>query len=177
MKRIFVLSTVLLLALSVSGLAFVESDFSGEWKLDMDKSELGGRSRIESMTMNVTQTKEEIKFQRTAKRAESDDGGRRRGRGFGGGGNAGQTFKLDGSESTEAIERGQITGSVVRTAEMKDGSLVLTIKRELETPRGERKTTSVETWELSEDGKTLTVSTETETPRGTRTSKMVFVKA
>jgi len=58
----------------------------------------------------------------------------------------------------------------------KDGKLKLSSSRTFNTPNGEMTMTTKETWSLSEDGKTLTVKREMESPRGTNSSEMVFMK-
>ena len=175
MRKSFVLAAtfcLLLMAFSVSA----ATKYAGDWKLDLSKSEMGQRSRIESMTMNVTQTDTELTYKRTAKLAEGDGGqggGRRRGLG----GNAGSvTYDLTGKETSAEIGGGRFTGKATYKAETKDGKLVLTTTRTFETPNGTRNIKTVETWSLSEDGKTLTIASETNTPRGSRSSKMVFTK-
>ncbi len=164
----------------LAGAVSAQSNYAGDWKLDKENSELGERSRVKSMTMNVTQNDDELTYERKVEREERDGaGGRGRGRrGMRGGGNAGPvTFKLDGTETSTDVDRGFATGKVTRKAEEKEAALLLTTKSVFDTPRGEMKITSVETWSLAEDGKTLTVSAETETPRGSRSSKLVFTKS
>ena len=39
------------------------TNFAGIWNLEVEKSELGERSRIESMKMTVTQTDKELAFE------------------------------------------------------------------------------------------------------------------
>lgn len=57
-----------------------------------------------------------------------------------------------------------------------DGKLKLSSSRTINTPMGEMTVTTKETWSLSEDGKSLTVKREMESPRGTNSSEMVFTK-
>jgi len=172
MRKSFVLAAIITL-LSISFTVSAESKYAGDWKLDMTKSELGGRSRVESMTMNVTETDGKLTYKRTAKRAEGGDGRRRRG----GGGGGTVTYNLDGSETSAEISGGRFSGKVTYKAEKKDGKLVLTATRSFETPNGTRTIKTVETWETSADGKTLTINIERVTPRGPVSSKMVFAKA
>src|SRR5947207_15515556 len=72
------------------------SDFSGTWTLDVSKSKLGDRNRIESQTMTVTQTGTDITIKTEAKMAAPPAGapagggaGGGGGRGMGGGGGDG----------------------------------------------------------------------------------------
>lgn len=174
MKKTAALSFVILLFACAASFAQDKTpDYSGDWKLDTGKSELGQRSNIESMTMKVTQTESQITFTRNATRGESEAPRRGRGRGFGGGGS--QVYDLSGKE-TKSEAGGRFGGEVVRKAEAGDEDLKLTSTMNIDTPRGAISIKSTETWSLSDDGKTLTVNVSRETPRGSRTSKMVFTK-
>ncbi len=147
------------------------ANYSGNWKLDLAKSEMGERSRVESMDMTVGQTADELAVDRKPKLAEAQGGGMGRG-GLGGGGKL--NYSLSGKETKAAA--GGPGGEVALKAKVeKGGKLQLTQTRNLETQMGAMTIKTVETWELSADGKTLTVSSATETPRGSRNQKMVFV--
>lgn len=191
MKKFAVLLTlVCLFAVNVVAQA-KKADFSGEWKLDVSKSKLGERSRIESMTMTVTQTDKELKVETATKRpappegamsgGNNQNGGMNRPGGFGGGmgrGNFGGdgtiVYSLDGKETTAP---GAMGGQAALKASMeKDGKLKLSRSQTLDTPNGQFNIGSKETWELSTDGKTLTVKRDTESPRGTMSTEMVFTK-
>jgi hypothetical protein len=60
MKKIFALTAVFCL-MSVAAFAQKKTDFSGTWALDVAKSQLGERSRVESMTLTVAQTDKNLK--------------------------------------------------------------------------------------------------------------------
>lgn len=190
MKKILFLTTfVCLLAIS----AFAQdkkADFSGNWTLDVSKSKLDERMRVESMTMNVTQTEKELKVETAIKRLPPPDGatqgggqgsGMGRGGGFGrggfGGGDGTVTYTLDGKETT--IQQQSLMGQIpvkLKAELEKDGKLKLNSSRAVNTQMGEFTITTKETWSLSDDGKTLTVKRDMETPRGTNSSEMVFTK-
>lgn len=151
-------------------------DYSGTWKLDLAKSEMGERSRVESMDMTVTQSGNEFGVERNAKMSEAPGGGMGGRGGFGGGGGGKMTYDLSGKE-TKAAAPGGFGGDIGLKAKVeKDGGLKLTQNRSFEGQMGAMTIKTVETWSLSDDGKTLTVSSATETPRGTRNQKMVFTK-
>ncbi len=183
MKKRFSLMAVFCLLLTVVAISAQDKtvNFVGDWTLDKDKSELGERSRIESMTMKVSQTDKELTFERKTKRAERSDGEGRGGRGrrgMRGGNQQPMTYNLEGKETEAQMGSGRFAGKAKLKANMeKDGKLKLTQTRSFETPRGAVTIKNIETWELSDDGKMLTVSSEIETPRGNRSSKMVFTKS
>jgi hypothetical protein len=167
---------VMLAAMLVfSAIAFGQNEtksFAGTWNLDIEKSELGERSRIKSMTMTVTQSETELSYERKVERKEG--GGGRRGMGRGGGANLPTTFDLSGKE-TAAPGGGR--GTAKLKAESKNGILKLMRTVDFEGRMGQVTVKNTETWSVSEDGKTLTIAAESENPRGTRSSKMVFTLA
>ena len=160
-------------------------DFSGKWVLDVSKSKLDERARIETMTLTVTQTDKELKtvsdVKRTPPRDNMTPGS---GRGGMGGGIAGmgpdaRTFALDGRETSQEVPAaGGIPMSPLKLkAELKkEGTLQLSVVRKFTGPNGEVEATTKETWSLSSDGKTLTIDREMNNPRGSSTSKLVLAK-
>ena len=160
-------------------------DFSGVWNLDVSKSKLDERARIESMTMTVAQTGNDLKVTTETKRqappadAAAAGGGGGAGRGMGrgfGGGDGTTTYSLDGKETTTQRETQMGTVPTKHTAMLDQGRVRISSSTNFTGPQGEVTITSKETWTMSEDGKTLTVERESTSPRGTNTSTMVFVK-
>ncbi len=179
MKKLLILSIfVCLSAISVFAQEVVGTkDFSGDWELDVSKSKLDERARIESMMMKVAQTNNDIKIETNVKRAESTNGGgMNRGGGMPGGGNSNLTYTLDGKETkiTQDSPMGAIPVSL--KAKFDGDKLKLNQTRTMNTQMGEVTITTKETWTLSDGGKTLTVKRETESPRGVNSSEMVFAK-
>ena len=181
-KTIFLTAIVCLLA--ISAFAQKKVDYSGNWTLDVSKSKLDERARIESMTMTVTQTDKDIKVETATKRTpppadvqgNGQGGGMRRGGGFGGGDGT-TTYTLDGKDTITETETPMGKMPVKLKAELeKDGKLKLNQSRTFNSPAGEVSLTTKETWTLAEDGKTLTVKRDTESPRGTNSSEMIFTK-
>ena len=157
-----------------------KADFSGAWTLDVSKSKLDERARIESMTMTVTQTDKEITVDTKTVRAPRPEGapggtggggGMGRGGGFGSG-DASTTYSLDGKETKTEQESPMGKVPVTFKAKLDAGKLSLSSSRTM----GEMTATTKEDWSISDDAKTLTVSREQTTPRGTSSSTMVFVK-
>ncbi|MBC7899380.1 MAG: hypothetical protein H7070_04950 [Saprospiraceae bacterium] len=182
MKKIIFLTAAICL---FSFAAFAQkADFSGTWTLDVAKSKLGERARIESMTMTVAQTDKDIRVDTKTVRAarpEGVPGGMGGGGGFGrgggfGNGDAAATYTLDGKETKIEQESPMGKIPVTLTAKLDGGKLNLASSRKLSGPNGEMTAETKEAWSLSEDGKTLTVVRDQTTPRGTNTSTMVFVK-
>ena len=158
-----------------------KADFSGSWTLDVSKSKLEERARIESMTMTVTQTDKDIKVDSKTVRAARPEGapggggGMGRGGGFGSG-DASTSYSLDGKETKTEQDSPMGKVPVTFKARLEAGKLNLSSSRTVTTPNGEMTSTTKEDWSISEDAKTLTVAREQTTPRGTSSSTMVFVK-
>jgi hypothetical protein len=184
MKKLIFLTAVFCLAAMTALAQDKKTDYSGSWTLDVAKSKLDERMRVESMTMTVAQTDKDIKVETATKRLPPPEGagggqggGRGMGRGGFGGGDASLVYTLDGKETK--IQQDSPMGSIPVTLKAKieaDGKLKLSSSRTFSGQMGEVTMTTKETWSLSEDGKTLTVKRETETPRGANSAEMVFVK-
>jgi hypothetical protein len=194
MKKNFILIAVFSLFAAVMSVSAQDkpaeapkpTDFSGKWVLDLSKSKLDERMRIESMTLTVSQTAKDLKTEAAVKRTPPKDnmtpGGNRGGMGGGpaGGGPDIHTYTLDGKETTEdasAANPGMgMPGAKLKAELQKDGTLNLSMVRKFNTPMGEAEAATKEKWALSADGKTLTIDRDQTTPRGSFSNKMVFSK-
>lgn len=181
MRKFTSISVIVLLCV-VASIAQNKVNFSGDWELSLEKSKFDFRSRIESMTMKVTQNDKELRVETQTKykpptEARSDMGqGMRRGN-FLMSSDMPLVYSLDGKERTINQETPMGTFPVSLKAKLEEnGTLKLTRVRVLSTPMGEISMTSKEIWKLGEDGKTLTIKQEIETPRGVMTSEMFFIK-
>jgi hypothetical protein len=184
MKKLAVIAAVFCL-FSLSAVAQTKTSFAGNWELDAKRSKLPEMSRVEAISMKVTQTDKDLKIESTTKRAarpegETNGAGNRRGNWGGGlGGDGTQTFNysLEGREtSTEAVAGIPAASAMLKASLEKDGKLNLTSTRKFNSQAGETTVTTKETWELMDGGKTLKVVRETETRRGAQTSEMYFTK-
>lgn len=187
-KSIFLTMLFCLLAISAFAQNKKTNDFSGSWTLDVGKSKLDERARVESMTLNVSQTEKELKVESATKRAPTPEGemagggqprgggmgGGRMGGGFGGDGTA--VYNLDGKETTSEISGGQMTGKSAMKADFAGDKMKLTTTRKINSQMGDLTLVTKETWELMDGGKTLKVVRESETPRGNTTTEMIFTK-
>ena len=189
MKIIFLSMAIVCLA-SVAGFGQAKAtDFSGTWILDVTKSKLGERSRIESLTMTVAQTDKELKVNTETKRTPppadapagapgaGSGGGRGMGRGGGfGSGDGSSSYSLDGKETVVEIEGPNGKIPVKYKGTIDGGKANLSSSRSFTGQMGEITITTKEVWSLSADGKTLTVERENTTPRGTNATTLVFGK-
>lgn len=161
------------------------TDYSGKWVLDLTKSKLDERQRIESMTLTVSQTDKDIKTVSEVKRTPPPNnmtpGGGRGGMGGGLAGNGPEThtFTLDGKSTSEDVAAGGIPAPPLKLkAEIKkDGTIHTSLTRTFTGQMGEIEIVTRDSWSLSEDGKTLTINRDMSSPRGEFSSKMVFNKS
>lgn len=97
--------------------------------------------------------------------------------GMGGGMDGTTTYSLDGKETTmqQETQMGQVP--VTLKAKFDKDSLKVSRSSTFSGPMGEMTIGSKETYMLSADGKTLTVKREMESPRGNSSSESVYKKA
>lgn len=190
MKKKIILTTIisLLLTAVAASAQTARPNFSGFWELDASKSVLPDAMRIESMTMNVTQTEKEIKIETIRKRAplsEADKGetptdGRRGGSGTGRGGFGGSgtvLYSLPDNETTVDIGSGAMSGKETRKPTFSsNGKMSLTVTRSFNDGISDVTMKTNEIWEMFDDGKTLKVTRYTETPRGATNAELYFTK-
>lgn len=156
------------------------ADYAGTWTLDISKSKLDERMRVESMTLTVAQTEKEITVTSETKRpappANVPQGGGRPG-GMGRMGGDGTTiYSLDGKETKSEVDGPMGKTPITLKAKSEGGKLNLSKASSFSGPMGEVTITTKETWELAADGKSLTVNREQSTPRGATSSTLVFSK-
>lgn len=182
MKKIFFVAAMFA-AFAIAGYAQAKpTDFSGTWNLDIPKSQLDVRMRVESLTMTVAQTDKELKVTTETKRpappADAPAGGPGGGRGMRGfgGGDGTVSYSLDGKETIVEVDGPNGKMPIKYTGKIEGDKANLSSSRTFSGQMGEITVTTKDTWTLSADGKTLTVVRDQTTPRGNSTSTMVFVK-
>lgn len=180
MKIRFAFAAVFCLALAaISVTAQSKPDFSGTWELDKSQSKLGERSRVDTMTLTVSQTAKELKVDTATKRPEPPAAGAPQGgmgRGMGRGGDGAVTYNLEGKETSVDLDGPNGPMPVKYRGSIAGGKAELSSTRSFSGPMGDVTITTKDTWTLSADGKILTVVRDQSTPRGTNTSTMVFNK-
>ncbi|HMO81258.1 MAG TPA: hypothetical protein PKD24_10745 [Pyrinomonadaceae bacterium] len=182
-KPILAALIVSLAAFAVAGQSST-ADYSGVWKLDVDRSDVAQSPGIESMTMTVVHDAGTLSVSTETKRSAGRAGAPGRGGGMGrggiGAGPAGDgkfTYDLNGSE-TKTEQATQFGPVPVRLkAAFEKDKLTLSSVRTLSAPMGDVSVTTREEWVLSQDGQRLTVKRVTETPRGTNTMTLVFTRS
>ena len=135
-------------------------DYTGKWKLNEDKSEMGERRWGASMTLEVKQDKENLTVVRVR---IGRDGQERR---------MESVYSLDGKETTN----GEGNRSSVSTAKWSEEGKSLTIhtKRTFTRDGQTMEFESDETWTLGEGGKVLTIQSKMSSSRGEFSTKLVY---
>ena len=157
-----------------------KANYAGTWNLDVSKSKLDERMRIESMTMTVAQTPALLTVTTATKRpAPPSDAPARPGGGMGRGGFGDGTWNYDLTGKETKVEVDGPNGKMPQAlkASLDGGKLQLSRSMTITNQMGELTITTTESWELGADGKTLTVTRVQSTPRGTNTSTLVFTKS
>lgn len=146
MKRLslFLMVLVVLFA-ATSATAFAKPNFTGEWKLDADKSNFGPMPPPDKFNLSVKHTDPEIEITTDQAGAQGED-------------KSTAKYKTDGSESVN-----QMRGMDVKSKASWDGDK---LKIAAKLDMGGTEITLDQTWILSEDGKTLTNALKINSPQG-----------
>jgi hypothetical protein len=142
--------------------AQAKADFSGTWKLNVEKSDPmqggGGGGGGGGMAAPITITQSGGKLVIESKRGEQT---------------VTSTYNLDGSESVNPGMRG---GETKSKATWDGNNLVISSESSFTGPNGAMTVTSKDVRSLSSDGKTMTVVSTRQTPNGETTTKRVYDK-
>jgi len=161
-----ILTTAALLATfaATSALAQGKADFSGAWKMNVEKSDPmgggggggGGGGMMRDAVTTITQTATELtivtKFGENSRTL---------------------TYKLDGSESVNPGMRG---GETKSKAKWDGASLVIESISNVSGPNGDMQVASKEVRSLGADGKTMMVVVTRQGPNGEMVRKSVYDK-
>lgn len=155
MQRRFFWAAVITLAMGLAGAAQAKPNFSGDWKLNVDKSEFGPMPPPTSMSVKIDHTDPDLKVATQQSGAQGDM-------------NYEVKYTTDGKESTNTI--GPMEAKSTATWDSDD--LIVNTKLDANgmqiTIKGK--------WSLSADGKTLTQSSHLTSPQGEIDLKQVFEK-
>ena len=147
--------TAFALLVGVTGVAQAKPNFSGDWKLNMEKSDFGPMPAPTSMTMKIDHADPDMKVT-TASSGEQGD------------------MNVDAKYNTEGKETINRLGPMEAktTANWEGDDLVLNTKLDANGTE----ITVKSRWSLSTDGKTLTQATHMTTPQGELDIKSVLEK-
>ncbi|HEY2722358.1 MAG TPA: hypothetical protein VGI82_11565 [Chitinophagaceae bacterium] len=139
------------------------ANFSGDWKLNEGKSDLGQMANYEPRTIKVTQTNDSITITKVAPGFSGDDV------------TTTETLSYDGKETKSTI-----FGTSTRTASSKwsdDGqTLTLTYDLMLDFNGQQTEVKGTETWTLADGGKTLVSQNNSSSSFGDIQAKGIYEK-
>jgi hypothetical protein len=155
-KRKFVnLCAAAVLTIALSAGAFAKPNYSGNWKMSLDKSDLGPMPPPEKFERSITHEDPSLSWSQVQVGQQGEV-------------KTEMKYTTDGKPSTNKTARGEVTGTAAWDGEV----LTITTKREFQG--GEM--TQAERWNLSEDGKTLTINNKITAPQGEFDLKFVLEK-
>ena len=146
-RRTFALSVGLACAamLTIPAMAAGKPDFSGDWKLNVDKSDFGPIPPPTSMTQKIDHKDPVLKVTTSQSAMDGDH-------------TDSATYSTDGTES-----KNDFRGTAAKSIAKWDGeALVIDTKVDFQGTE----VTLKATWKLSEDGKTIKATTKIMTPQG-----------
>jgi hypothetical protein len=140
-----------------------KTNFSGDWKLNESKSDLGQFGRFAVKSIKADQKDESISISRTQASFNGDDM------------TTTETLSFDGKETETTIFENSKRKS---TAKWSDDGKNLTVNYALLLDFNGQTTEikGTETWTLSDDGKNLTVNINSSSPQGEFSWKAVYDK-
>lgn len=161
-KRLFALLLAPAFLLAFTSKTY-KSNFSGDWKLNESKSDLGQFSRFAVRTIKADQKDESISITRTQPSFNGDDM------------TTTETLSFDGKETETTIFETSKRKSTAKWSE--DGkNLVINYTLLFDFNGQSTEIKGSETWALSEDGKTVTININSSSPQGEFSSKAVYDK-
>lgn len=143
------------LSLALSSGALAKPNFTGEWKMNADKSDFGPMPPPEKFERNISHDDPSMKWSQVQVGPQGEV-------------KSEMSYTTDGKPSVNKTPRGEITG----TAAWDGDVLTITTKREFQG----MEITQAERWSLSEDGKTLTINNKITAPQGEFDIKFVLDK-
>jgi len=138
-------------------------DFSGEWKLNRGKSELGQFAEFSVHTIKTNQLTDNISIARTAPSFEGGDN------------TTNETLSFDGKESTSTVFGNSTKKCTAKWSE-DEKALIMTYKLNLEFNGEVMEITGTETWTLEEDGKTFVSKNNSSSSFGDMSTRLVYEK-
>jgi hypothetical protein len=157
---IFILAPAFLVAFTSKA---DKANFSGQWKLNESKSDLGRFANFATRTMKTEQKDDNITIARTAPSFNGDD--------F----TSTETLTFDGKEAESKLFGNSTKKSIAKWSD--DGqTLTITYTMFLDFNGNTTEIKGTETWTLSDGGKTLTVQNNSTSSFGDLATKSVFEK-
>jgi hypothetical protein len=155
-RRVFLVLSICLLLSSLAAVAADKPDFSGQWKLNLEKSDFGPMPKPDKADYTVTHKDPDMTIKTVMSSSQMGE----------------MTVEIkiftDGREFTNEMNGQQIKG----TAKWEGKSLVVTSKFQVQ----DAEIKFIQKWTLSDDGKSLTQEISISSPQGDLQQKAVLDK-
>ncbi|MCZ2460001.1 MAG: hypothetical protein LC128_10295 [Chitinophagales bacterium] len=162
LKQLLILIAVPALLLSFTSLPD-RTNFSGEWKLNTDKSDLGQMANFAVTSLKVNQADESITIARTAPSFQGDEN------------TTTEAITFDGKTTETKLFGESSKKSSIKWSE--DGkTFTITYTLNLDFNGQQMTVEGTEKWSLSDDGKTLTLETSSTSDFGDMSTTAVYDK-
>jgi hypothetical protein len=155
MQRRFILTAACTLALGLAAAAQAKPNFSGDWKLNVDKSDFGPMPPPTTMTLKIDHADPSLKVATAAATAQGEM-------------NYDAKYTTDGKESTNSMGPMEAKSTMIWDGD----DLAVTTKLDA----GGTEIAVKGKWALSADGKTITQTAHVTSPQGEIDMKYVFDK-
>ncbi len=154
LRKHFFVAAVAAVCLMLASPAMAKQDFSGTWKIVLDKSDFGPMPAPEKVEQVVEQKENDLKVNWTSVSQQGE-------------------MKLELNYSTEKETTNTFRNAPMKsTAKWEGETLVVVSKLEVQG----NEIVIQDTWSLSDEGKTLTMDRKLNTPQGDIEMKQVFTK-
>lgn len=154
LRKHFFVAAVAAVCLMLASPATAKQDFSGTWKIVLDKSDFGPMPAPEKVEQVVEQKENDLKVNWTSVSQQGE-------------------MKLELNYSTEKETTNTFRNAPMKsTAKWEGETLVVVSKLEVQG----NEIVIQDTWSLSDEGKTLTMDRKLNTPQGDIEMKQVFTK-
>ncbi len=162
-KLSFILVAAFICLSSTAAILFANADFSGEWKLNEQKSDLGQFGRMAARTLKITEKADGMSIERSSKTPIGDDY------------TATDKLTFDGKETENVVFANNKKKS---TTKWSDDGQTLTVNSTITFDRnGETMEIKVEeNYKLIDNGQGLSVESTSNSNWGTNTMKMIYEK-
>ena len=155
MPAMFMLVVLMTAALMTTVSAQAAPNLSGEWKLNLSKSNYGTFPAPLGVTRKIVHSGQKLSMTTTQKSAKGEVTSQ-------------LNYTTDGKESVNQLQTGESKGSAQWIAD----KLMIDSSREIQSTTLKQK----EIWTLSADGRTLTIDAHVSLPNGEFDVKQVFEK-
>ena len=169
-KKLFVKTSLLLVAalvvLTSATTLLPPPNFSGEWKLNESKSEMGQFGRAAAKKIKVeSMDAQGISYDRTSTNQSGEEVVRK------------EKLSFDGKEAESTYSGGLGSAKRKASAKITDDAMTIDATTTFERDGQPMEVKTKETWKLSDGGQTLTIESNSTSSFGENSMKLVYEKA